>query len=167
MAIIGQWLQNNISIPYPTWQHVVKSMTSSEPCCHLNFTCPTWVETTNQKPRLKNVFVWNCFLIIHLHLTWVFRELVPGFPSEDGPGIQSFWARPPRDTMWLGSGHGPWESQTPKLGSSKTKIPKKPTNMSKLKIWNDVFLFVSISGKLASSTSLGPRVSLKFHFKTS
>ena len=26
--------------------------------------------------------------------------------------------------MWLGSGHGPWESQTPKLGSSKTKIPK-------------------------------------------
>ena len=39
--------------------------------------------------------------------------------------------------------------------------------MSKPKVRNDVFLFVSISGKLASSTSLGPRVSLKFHFKTS
>ena len=71
-AIIGQWLQNNSSIPYPIRQHIVKSGNGSR-VHYLSWTPHFQLElkTTNQKPRLKNVFVWNCFLIIHLHLTWV------------------------------------------------------------------------------------------------
>ena len=86
--------------------------------------------STNNKPktsfekRLETVFVWNCFLIIHLHLTWVSMGTGARVSFRGRPWYPEFWARPPRDTMWLVSGHGPWESQTPKLGSSKTTIPK-------------------------------------------
>ena len=83
-----------MTISHSHKQHVVKSLTSSELCCHLTCTFPTWVENNKPKTsfekRLETVFVWNCFLIIHHHLTWVIRELVPGLPSEDGPGLQSF-----------------------------------------------------------------------------
>ena len=82
------------------------------------------LKNNKPKPRLKNVFVWNCFLIIHLHLTWVIRGTGARTAVRGWAWDPELWDRPPRDTMWLVSGHGPWESQTPKLGSSKTTIPK-------------------------------------------
>ena len=115
-AIIGQWLQSNISIPYPTWQHVVKSGNDSR-VHYLSWTphCQLELKTTNQKPRLKNVFVWNSFLIIHLHLTWVSMGTGARTSVRGRSWYPEFWDRPPRDTMWLVYGHGPWESQSPKV----------------------------------------------------
>ena len=112
----------------PIWQHVMKSCTGSS-VHYLSWTSHFQLElkTTNQKPRLKNV--WKPF-----SFKTVFSSVIiisPGYlgnwhhrsSSGSGRGVQSFGIVPTEGMMhhlWSCT----WKPKSPNVGSSKTKIPK-------------------------------------------